>query len=167
MGSNIDPESNIIKALTLLNEMTEVTGVSLFYRTKPLGNTSQPDFINGIFEIMTGLPARELKTSVLGAIETELGRVRTGDKNAPRTMDLDILLYNEKVICEGDIRIPDPQIRERAFINIPLYELAGDFVLPDSGESLKDIAEASNRDGLEELRVLSDKLKQVFRTRKS
>ena len=139
VGSNIEPEKNIPEALEKLKKYVSVKAVSTFYRTVPIGRPEQPAFLNGVWQIDAEQTARELKFDVLRQIEAELGRVRTEDKYAARTIDLDIALYGDMVIDEPDLRIPDPDIRQRPFIAVPLLELAPLLVLSDTGELLSSL----------------------------
>lgn len=139
VGSNIDPETNIPAALRLLRQRVRVTAVSTFYRTEPIGNRDAASFVNGVFQIQTDIPARELKFGVLRAVEEALGRRRAADKYASRTIDLDILVYGELAIREPGLVIPDPDIADRVFLAAPLYELAPGLVLPDSGLALEEV----------------------------
>ncbi len=141
VGSNIEPERNIPAALEMLTHHARLTGVSTFYRTAPLDRPEQPPFLNGAVRIETRLTARALKFDVLRAIEGRLGRVRTQDAYAPRTIDLDIALYGDSVIDEPDLRVPDPDIRERSFLAIPLLELEPDLVLPDSCQPMTSLVQ--------------------------
>jgi dihydroneopterin aldolase/2-amino-4-hydroxy-6-hydroxymethyldihydropteridine diphosphokinase len=147
-GSNIDPSRHIAQALDRLTERVRVKAVSTFYRNPPVGKSGQPPFFNGVFRIATTLPPRELKLDALRSVESLLNRVRTGDKYAPRTIDLDILLYGNTVMDEKDLRIPDPDIRSRPFLAIPLLELAPDLLLPDTGERLDSLQSAKDRSDL-------------------
>ena len=139
VGSNIEPEKNIPEALEKLKKYVSVKAISTFYRTVPIGRPEQPAFLNGVWQIDAEQSARELKFDILRQIEAELGRVRTEDKYAARTIDLDIALYDDMVIDEPDLRIPDPNIRQRPFIAVPLLELAPRLVLPDTGELLSSL----------------------------
>ena len=141
IGSNVDPERNIIAALRLLKERVRVIAVSSFYLTEPLGSPGAPRFYNGAIKIETDTNPRELKFGVLRHIEKTLGRTRTEDRYAPRTIDLDILLYGDLVAREPDLMIPDPDIPVRPFLAVPLLELQTDLVLPDSGRRLKDVVD--------------------------
>jgi 2-amino-4-hydroxy-6-hydroxymethyldihydropteridine diphosphokinase len=160
VGSNIDPENNILSACALLKENAGLTGISVFYRTEPVGNRNQPRFYNGVVGIRTALTPESLKRDVLRAIESSLGRVRTGDRNAPRTIDLDILLFGDLVIRSGTLVIPDPYIEVRPFVGVPLYELAGDIALPGSGRRLKEIAGSAPKEGLEPLMDFTKRLRE-------
>jgi 2-amino-4-hydroxy-6-hydroxymethyldihydropteridine diphosphokinase len=141
VGSNVEPEQNIAAALEMLALHARLTGVSTFYRTAPLNRPEQPPFLNGVVRMETHLPARALKFDVLRTIERRLGRVRTEDAFAPRTIDLDIALYGSTVIDEPGLRVPDPDIRQRPFLAIPLLELEPDLALPDTGEALASLVQ--------------------------
>jgi 2-amino-4-hydroxy-6-hydroxymethyldihydropteridine diphosphokinase len=144
IGSNIEPERNIAKALISLAREARVVGVSTFYRTRPEGRPEQPDFYNGVAEIETDLPPVELKQT-LRRIERELGRERTEDDLAIET---------------DDLTIPDPRISKRAFLAIPLFELAPDLVLPGSGIALRDIAESFCEHGMQPLTAYTERLRK-------
>jgi 2-amino-4-hydroxy-6-hydroxymethyldihydropteridine diphosphokinase len=151
VGSNIRPEENIRRALYLLATQVTIDAVSTFYRTKPVDRPKQPFFYNGVVRIATAIPPSGLKENVLREIESRLDRRRTSDKSAPRTIDLDILLYGDRVISGNGLSIPDPSIARRPFLAFPLRELAPDLVLPDSGRRLSEIVEALTAGGLEPL----------------
>ena len=141
IGSNIEPERNLKEAVRLLASRCTLLAVSPVYETKPVGKTDQPDFVNAAALIETELGAKELKTQVLQAIEQSLGRVRRADKNAPRTIDLDITLFNDEVFDLGHRHIPDPDLIRYAHIAVPIADLAPLFDHPESGRTLKEIAE--------------------------
>lgn len=149
VGSNIDPRQHIIEALSRLRERARVTATSTFYWTAALDRPEQPRFANGVWQVETDLPARRLKFDVLRIIERQLGRVRTADRYASRTIDLDVVLCGDLVVDEPDLRIPDPDIRTRPFISIPLLELAPDLILPDTGEPLAALPVVADRAGME------------------
>ena len=138
-GSNIEPEKHILLALDRLVGTTSVTGVSMFYWSDPLGRPKQPRFLNGVFRIETALAAMPLKFDLLRGIETDLGRERTPDRYAARTIDLDILLYDREVIDEPDLKIPDPDITERPFVAVPLLDLDPALVMPGTGKRLSSL----------------------------
>jgi len=139
VGSNIEPHTNVPRALELLRRRVEVVGVSTFYRTAPLGGAAgqdgQGEFLNGVFQLRATCGARKLKFQTLRPIERALGRVRTADRCAPRTIDLDLVLYGDEVIDEPDLKIPAPDI-DRPFVAVPLLELAPDLVLPHTRQPL-------------------------------
>lgn len=133
VGSNIEADENILKALDALLSRTRVTGVSIFYRSPPAGGKRQPRFTNGVFRIAWSGAAGALKNGVLRDIEAALGRCRVADRNADRTIDLDILLFGGETISGPDMTVPDQDILDRPFIYVPLLELAPDVVLPGQG----------------------------------
>ncbi|HLC96618.1 MAG TPA: 2-amino-4-hydroxy-6-hydroxymethyldihydropteridine diphosphokinase [Candidatus Nanoarchaeia archaeon] len=98
-GSNIEPEKNAEKARELLAKDQALIATSAFLRTKPEGYSVQPDYLNGAFLIQTELSFEALKTYLKG-VENLMGRIRTTDKHAPRTIDLDIVVYNGKIISD-------------------------------------------------------------------
>ncbi len=140
IGSNVDPELNIIAALGFLKSKGHINGVSTFYETAPVGSPDAPPFYNGVIGLETCFRPRELKFEVLRKIEEGLGRVRSEDKCAPRPIDLDILIHGDTVIDEPDLIIPDPEIPKRAFVAIPLLELDPGIVLPGGDRRLADVA---------------------------
>lgn len=148
VGSNIDPEQHVLAAAELLGDRVELIGVSTFYRTAPVARPEQPPFINGVFVFITELGPAQVK-QLLGAVEAKLGRRRTEDRHAPRTIDLDLLILGELVFNDGRLRLPDPDIRRRPFVGLPLLELAPDLILPDTGEPLRRVAAALSGAGLE------------------
>ena len=149
VGSNINPGENIEKALVKLTKHVAVTGISTFHRTSPVGDSDQDDFMNGVFRIATSRTAGDLKFSVLRTIETELDRRRTEDARAPRTIDLDLLLWGELVSSEPRLRIPDPDIYTRPFIAFPLMELDPDLRLPDTGMFISDVTKTMSNNALQ------------------
>jgi 2-amino-4-hydroxy-6-hydroxymethyldihydropteridine diphosphokinase len=140
LGSNINPVENIKAALHMLAGLTEVVAVSSIWETRPVGLSGQNNFLNGAAIIKTDLTASQLKQNILYPIEQKLGRIRHLDKNAPRTIDLDLVLFNRECFVLGQNIIPDPDIYQRAFLAISLAEIAPDYVHPTSGETLQAIA---------------------------
>lgn len=130
VGSNLEPEKNIPAAERLLAKRVRVLARSAFYRNSALGRPEQPDFVNGAWMIETDLPPRALKFDVLRIIEAELGRVRTADKFAPRTIDLDLVLYDNQEVDDPDLRLPDPEMGARLFLAAPLLDLGADADYP-------------------------------------
>ncbi len=139
VGSNIEPEANIMRALDLLKKCSRVTGTSTFYRTSPIGPPDQPDYLNGVWRIQTRAAPLDLKFGVLRRIEQQLGRVRGADKYAPRPIDLDVLLWGSEVTNDPDCRVPAPEIRDRPFLVLCLLELDPDLVLPDTNQPLASL----------------------------
>jgi 2-amino-4-hydroxy-6-hydroxymethyldihydropteridine diphosphokinase len=149
LGSNIQPEHNMREAVRRLAARCWLLAVSPVYETAPVGKTDQPNFLNAAALIETPLTAEELKEQVLLAIECELGRVRTAEKNAPRTIDLDIALFNQQVLDMGGRHVPDPDLLEHPHISVPLADLAPEYRHPETGQTLREIAGSQPRGGLE------------------
>ncbi len=114
VGSNIYPEENIGKARGLLSTDELLKGESVLVRTKPVGITGQPDFLNGAFLIETEMKQEEL-LKYLKALETFLGRVREGDKDGPRSIDLDIIVFNGEIV--------DDDYYKYGFVRLSVLEL--------------------------------------------
>jgi 2-amino-4-hydroxy-6-hydroxymethyldihydropteridine diphosphokinase len=122
VGSNIDPLQNVTAALIALLKKEHVVSSSTFYRTRPIGGESQPKFVNGVWQIRTALAPRQIKDYLLQPIEQSLGRQRTADKFTPRTIDLDLVLYNDLVVNEAGLMLPHPDL-VRPFVHAPVREL--------------------------------------------
>lgn len=149
LGSNIEPEKNLLEALRHL--MPEgLTRVSTVYRTEPVGLPGQPLFYNCVAEVATSRLPKELKYAVLRPVEEALGRRRDKEnKYSPRQIDLDLILYGSFEISDGLV-LPDPDIYTRPFLAIPLLELAPKLVFPN-GRVLKELAASLDTKGMEEL----------------
>jgi len=141
IGSNIDPARNVRAALRALTQRVEVSGISTVYLTPAEGRREQPPFYNCILEISTETNPLDLKFRVLRPSEAALGRERTSDKYAPRTIDLDLVLYGDLVLNEKDLVLPDPEIYHRSFLVIPLAELAPELILPGSSMHISELAQ--------------------------
>jgi len=161
VGSNIDPEVNVERALRLLGRFLVVKRLSTFFRTAPLDRPEQPAFCNGVIEIDTLLAPRDLKYTALRAIEAELGRVRSQDKHAPRPIDLDIAVFRNRVVDEPGLTIPDPDIVRRPFIAVPLYELDPKMLLPGLELSLATIVAALKAHTMEPLEAFTERLRRI------
>ncbi len=132
LGSNLDhPAAQIKRALSALAELpeTRLLAASRLYRNPPMGPQDQPDYVNAVASLETALDARHL-LAALQAIERAQGRVRGQQHWGPRTIDLDLLLYGSEVIAEPGLVVPHPGIAERAFVLIPLHEIAPTVAIP-------------------------------------
>lgn len=134
LGANISqPTKQVRRAIALICLLphTRLVQTSSFYCTAPVGYADQPDFINAVAEISTKLSATELLEALL-AIESALGRERS-IPNGPRTIDLDLILYGDHRINEKELIVPHPRMHERAFVLVPLTEIAPDVIIPGHG----------------------------------
>jgi 2-amino-4-hydroxy-6-hydroxymethyldihydropteridine diphosphokinase len=139
-GTNIRPESHLKAAVRQLRNRTTVSGLSTVYQTKPVGLEDQPDFLNVAIELRTERDAHELRT-LLKSIEQELGRDRSGPRNGPRKIDLDLVLFGQEIIHDDQLNIPDPDVTGHAHAAIPLAELAPAFIHPEEDRTMSDIAD--------------------------
>lgn len=134
LGANLKRPADQVRAgveeLAMLPD-TRLASVSSLYRSAPVGHVDQPDFVNAVACIETALTPRALLEALL-EIELRYGRVRTFP-NAPRTLDLDIALYGEAEVNEPGLTIPHPRLSERAFVLVPLAEIAPDAIVPGRG----------------------------------
>ena len=138
LGSNLgNRQDNLDRALDFLSQRLRVEKISSVYDTEPLDNINQSRFLNLVCQIYTRLAPMELLTLAKG-IESKLGRV-FGKSNAPRPIDIDILFYDEQVIETPELIIPHPRLAERAFVLIPLAEIAPDLVHPVTGKTIKEL----------------------------
>lgn len=140
LGSNQDsPLNQINSALMALTDLpdSQLQLVSSFYRTPPLGPKPQPDYLNAVVALTTGLTPHELLQH-LQRIELQQGRVRKGLRWGVRTLDLDIMLFGNQALNTGQLTIPHYDMYNRAFMLLPLLEIAPDLWLPD-GRSLRTV----------------------------
>jgi 2-amino-4-hydroxy-6-hydroxymethyldihydropteridine diphosphokinase len=135
LGANLgDREATIGRALRLLDEAegVDVVAVSALRETEPWGPVDQPWFLNGAVALDTTLTPRQLLETLLD-VERRLGRVRGGERYGPRTIDLDLLLYDDVVTVEPGLTLPHPRLHERRFALEPLADLAPEAVVPGRG----------------------------------
>jgi 2-amino-4-hydroxy-6-hydroxymethyldihydropteridine diphosphokinase len=129
LGSNLgDREAMITQAADLIDAVR----LSTIHETAPWGYADQPSFLNAVAEVDTALEPRALLDRLL-AVEHELGRERTGPRWGPRVIDLDLLLYGDRVVDEPGLTVPHPRLLERAFALEPLAELAPSHEIPGNG----------------------------------
>jgi 2-amino-4-hydroxy-6-hydroxymethyldihydropteridine diphosphokinase len=150
LGSNIEPERNLPAAVTELATFGRVFAVSSVWESAPFGNDSATDrtvrapgknFLNAAVLLETDLTPARLYDEAISSIERLLGRVRDPhDKNAPRTIDIDLSLFNQEVLEFAGRRVPDPEILKRPFVAVPLAQLDPDYVHPTERRRLADIA---------------------------
>jgi len=134
LGSNLhDPRSQLQQAFADIGQLpdTKLLAQSSLYRSAPVGYLDQPDFVNAVAKIETALTPQALLHALL-EIEHRHGRERTF-RNAPRTLDLDVLLYDSLQFHEHGLTIPHPQMHKRAFVLRPLLEIEPDCDIPDAG----------------------------------
>lgn len=150
LGSNLDdPAGQVRRALSALRALagTRVAAASPLYRSPPLGPPDQPDYVNAVASLDTALGARAL-LGELQAIEAAQGRARGGERWGPRTLDLDLLLYGDARIEEGGLVVPHPRAHERAFVLVPLHDLAPALYIPGRG-SIRQLLRRVPAAGLE------------------
>ncbi|HUX89376.1 MAG TPA: 2-amino-4-hydroxy-6-hydroxymethyldihydropteridine diphosphokinase [Gallionellaceae bacterium] len=155
LGSNLsNPSAQVLQAMQAIDRLpdTRVVARSSLYRSAPVGYLDQPDFINAVVKIETGLAPLALLQALL-ALEQENGRTREF-QNAPRTLDLDVLLYDDIRHHQHGLTLPHPQMHKRAFVLQPLLEIAPDCVIPGVGAA----AQALQHCGDQQL----EKLEAVF-----
>ena len=136
MGGNVgDVPTTLTEAMWAIDSLpqTSIRAQSKFYRTPPWGRTDQPEFINAVVELQTRLTPRVLLNYLL-EIETRFGRERSeGEKWGPRELDLDLLTFGDERIDEPGMHIPHPHLHERAFVLVPLAEIAPSLLIPEVG----------------------------------
>ena len=148
LGSNLgDRYRNLQGAIDRLAKVGIITAVSSIYQTKPwMVDGYQPRYLNQVVAVNTILDALQVVTELL-AIESSLGRVRE-EKNASRTLDLDLLLHGDIVLEASGVTVPHPRLHERAFVLVPLAEIAADVVHPILDRTISDLADESDRSGI-------------------
>lgn len=151
LGSNLeDPQKQVLRALAELDSLpeTRVIAKSALYRTTPVGYDNQPDFINAAAEVSTTLEPVALLRALL-ALETAHGRERPFP-NAPRVLDLDLLLYDDLELHDPELTLPHPRLHERGFVLFPLADIAADVNVPGQGR-VRDLLRSLPDQGVERL----------------
>lgn len=161
LGSNIQPEENLPAAIELLAARSKLLAVSPVWETRPVGRAGQPNYLNAAALVETGLTAQQFKGELLHHIEQSLGRVRGPDKYGPRTIDIDLILFNREIFELDGRHIPSPELFERAFVAIPLAEIAPDYQHPETGQTLRQIAQQLTAAG-REMQLRPDISQQVI-----
>jgi 2-amino-4-hydroxy-6-hydroxymethyldihydropteridine diphosphokinase len=142
LGSNLgDRQANLDQALEFLGQRLRIKKVSSIYDSEPVGNIEQPRFLNLVCEVVTNLPPKSLLALAKG-IENKLGRIG-GPSGAPRTIDIDILLYGDEVMETPALTIPHPRMTKRAFVLMPLAEIAPGVKHPVTGQTAKEMFKAA------------------------
>ncbi len=144
-GSNMgDRWQNLRQAIFFLSEKIRLTVLSPIYDTTPVGNSRQSRFLNMVCEAFTTLMPAEL-LAVVKEMEKTIGR-EPGPPNSPRPIDIDILFYGDQIINTLELIIPHPRLTERAFVLVPLADIARNFVHPITGHSIRQMLKALKRD---------------------
>ena len=154
LGSNMNsPVEQLHSAIKSLQKIpaTTLLQTSSFYRTRPVGLKDQPDYINAVAMLNTGLAARVVLEH-LQAIEDSHGRIRN-TRWGPRTLDLDLLLFGESIIHDDKLTVPHPEMHKRGFVLYPLHEISADLVIPGYGPVEKFLHNL-NADEVQKLPVL-------------
>jgi 2-amino-4-hydroxy-6-hydroxymethyldihydropteridine diphosphokinase len=149
LGSNIeDREFYLTEAIRLLHKHPDIQirRCSSIYETDPVGFTEQAAFLNMVIKVETGLEPAELFSYML-AVEQQLGRVRD-IRFGPRTIDLDLLLYGQKELNQPELLVPHPRMAERAFVLIPLLEIADEESIPDGDILRQNVALLAGKEGV-------------------
>jgi len=146
LGSNVasrwgTPVKTVRRAAEDLKKLGDVERISSLYITEPVGNTEQPVFVNAVLLLETSLTAEELLTRLL-ALELDFGRDRlTATPKGPRTLDLDLLFYDDVVLASPQLNLPHPELARRRFVLQPLAEIAPTLVHPILGVTIKKLLE--------------------------
>ena len=148
LGTNLEKRStNLVKACSELKKFVTISRISHIYETPPWGVTDQPLFLNQVLEVTTDLSPQELLTAVKD-IEVKMGRV-PAEKYGPRLIDIDILIYGCHEVSSPNLTIPHPRMAERAFVRVPLDELAPDLVPPGQAQlSVHEMLQAVSSAGI-------------------
>ena len=138
LGANLGDRMTMLRtAIQRLETLGGIAGVSSLYETEPVGYLAQPSFLNAVVALDTAQAPADLLGALL-SIERDLGRVRSFP-NAPRTLDLDLLLVDDVILDTPELTLPHPRLHERAFVLVPLAEIAPELVLPGTGKTMQEL----------------------------
>ncbi|MBI2423289.1 MAG: 2-amino-4-hydroxy-6-hydroxymethyldihydropteridine diphosphokinase [Candidatus Hydrogenedentes bacterium] len=161
VGSNIDAQQHVESGLLRLRDRVRIMALSTFYWSPALGHPEQPPYLNGVVRVETLLPARALKFDVLRSIEEAEERVRSDDRYAPRTLDMDIVIHGTACVEEPGLKLPDPAVLERGFLFLPLLEVAAaELCWPPTGQPLNELSAPRDVESLEADRVFTRRLQE-------
>jgi 2-amino-4-hydroxy-6-hydroxymethyldihydropteridine diphosphokinase len=148
LGANVGNRlANLRVAVARMRTFARLEAVSRLYETAPVGLEEQPPFLNAACRVVTGLePAALLR--FLKNLEMEIGRRPGGPPGGPRPIDLDIILYGERVVEVDGLRIPHPRLAERAFVLAPLCDLAPEMHHPSLGKTMRELLDAVGEAGV-------------------
>jgi len=165
VGSNVDPEKNILAALPEIESRVQVLDTSRFYRNPAIApdRRDRPPFVNGVLKIRTGLTPSELKYGLLRDVERRVQRRRTGDRYDPRTLDLDLLVYGDLELESDGITVPDPDISEQPFWVVPLAELVPEMCSPNSSLTMKELVRTLDTRSFVYLESFTAELRRALR----
>ena len=150
LGTNLgDRQANLETAKEMMPPEVVVMRESPIYVTPPWGYENQPDFLNQVIQVQTDLPPKTL-LYFLKNIENEMGREKRF-RNGPRLIDLDIIFYGQRVVDEEDLQIPHPRLEGRAFVLVPLNDLAPDFVHPTLDKTINEMVAETDTSGVRPL----------------
>ena len=139
LGSNVMPEGNLRRAVTLLGERFTLLALSSAWATAPVGPAGQPGFLNAVAQIVADEPPLAVRDT-LRSLESALGRQRSGDRFAPRPIDLELVAYDRMVLDLEGLRLPDPDLLHETYLAVPAAEVAPGWVHPATGETLRHVA---------------------------
>lgn len=152
LGANIgNREANLRMALRGLTRMARIEAASSLYETDPVGAVQQPAFYNAACRIECGLEPISL-LRFLKSLEHEIGRRPGGPPGGPRPIDLDILLYEDRVLESEELTVPHPRMHDRAFVLVPLAEIAREVVHPQRKETIAKLAEVAAKEGVRRIK---------------
>ena len=147
VGSNLDgPECQVLNAMKAIDHLPncEVTHTSRLYASEPIGYAHQPEYVNAVCSIKTSETPTDLLRQLL-ELEVRLGRVRVNQPNRPRSIDLDLLLYDTEVIDSDNLKLPHPRMHQRRFVLEPLLEISPHAIIPNRGKASTWLAQCANQ----------------------